>query len=175
MTRLFITGGPGSGKTMLARRLSAQLAVPRYEMDFIGWENGAGPERPPDVRLRDIHEIAMQPGWVAEGGLHLWTEELLEHAEQIVWLDLAWQIARWRILSRHMRASLAGTNKHRGLLKLYRFMGYARTFYTATEPRPGTRLAVGQKLQPFSEKVIHCQTSAEVEAFFSRITTFTQR
>ena len=170
MTRLFITGGPGSGKTTLAKRLSAQLSLPGYELDLIGWENGVGLERPPDIRLRDIHEIAVQPGWIAEGGLHLWAEELLEHAEQIVWLDLAWPVARRRILSRHMRASLAGTNKHRGLLKLYRFMGYARSFYTATELKPGTRLAVGQKLQPFSEKVIYCKTPAEVEAFFSQIT-----
>ena len=46
MTRMYITGGPGSGKTTLAKRISSQLTLPCYEMDLIGWENGVGAERP---------------------------------------------------------------------------------------------------------------------------------
>lgn len=169
MTRIYITGGPGGGKTTLARRFSSYLGYPCYEMDLIGWENGAGAERPIEVCLREVHEIAVLDNWMAEGGLHLWTEELLQCAEQIVWLDLSWSIARWRIVTRHLRASLAGTNKHRGLLKLYRFMHYAKEFYTSTQPNEGTRLAVAKKLQPYRQKLVHCRYPADVEAFFSRM------
>ena len=35
MTRIYILGGPGSGKTTLAKRLSDRLNVPCYELDLI--------------------------------------------------------------------------------------------------------------------------------------------
>ncbi|GAC1368562.1 MAG: hypothetical protein NVS2B12_37150 [Ktedonobacteraceae bacterium] len=169
MTRVFIIGGPGSGKTTLARRLSEQLNIPFYEMDLIGWENGVGRERPMEMRLRDVHEIAIQKDWVAEGWFRPWIDELQRAGDQIVWLDLPWRIARWRIITRHIRASLAGTNKHRGLLKLYRFLGYARTFYTSKQPGQVTRLEIARELQPYTSKVVHCQRPADVDAFLAQI------
>lgn len=138
-------------------------------MDLIGWENGVGAERPLASRLHDVHEIAVQADWVAESWHGSWTDELLESAVQIVWLDLPWKIARWRILMRHMRASLAGTNKHRGLLKLYHFMAYAKDYYTNTQPDQSTRLLVTKALHPYEQKVVHCQCPEDVEAFFSSL------
>ncbi len=173
MTRIFIIGGTGSGKTTLGRRLARQLNIPFYEMDLVGWENGAGAERPMEVRLRDVHEIAMQQDWVVEGWFRPWTDELQQEANQIVWLDLPWSIVRWRIITRHMRASLAGTNKHRGLLKLYRFLKYARIFYTSTphtQPKQETRLVIAKELQPYLSKVVHCRKPADVDAFLAQLT-----
>jgi shikimate kinase len=174
MTRLYIIGGPGSGKTTLAKRISHQLNIPCYEMDLIGWENGVGVPRPLEVRLREVHEIAIQADWVTEGGRSPWTDEFLQSAEQIVWLDLPWNTVRWRLVTRHMRASLAGTNKHRGLLELYHFMGSAKVFYTSTQPDHGTRLTVAKELQPYRHKIVHCRRPTEVEAFFTRMMALTQ-
>jgi broad-specificity NMP kinase len=42
MTCIYILGGPGSGKTTLANRISYQLTIPCYELDLIGWEKGVG-------------------------------------------------------------------------------------------------------------------------------------
>ena len=167
--RIFIIGGAGSGKTTLGRRIAQQFHIPFYEMDLVGWENGAGAERPMDVRLRNVHEIALLQDWVAEGWFPGWTDELQEEADQIVWLDLPWSIARWRIITRHMRASLAGTNKHRGLLKLYRFLRAARKFYTSQPPGHNTREEAAKDLQPYQSKVVHCQRPADVSAFLAQL------
>ena len=39
--------------------------------------------------------------------------ELLEAADIIVFLDLPWRVAYWRIITRHLRASLAGTGSEK--------------------------------------------------------------
>src|SRR4051812_11565326 len=75
--RIHIIGGPGSGKTTLARRLSARLSVPAYDLDTIAYESGAGRKRPLDMRLTDVRRIAADPAWVIEGAYLWWTDDVL--------------------------------------------------------------------------------------------------
>ena len=165
--RLHIIGGTGSGKTTLARRIGARFYIPFYELDTIGWEGGVGAERPLEARLHNIHQIAARPDWVVEGAFIGWTDELLRTADCIVWLDLPWRIAAWRIVIRHMRASLAGTNRHRGLLKLLRFLGHSRVYYFSKDPAIGdSRMITANHLAAYRDKLIRCRHPSEVEAFF---------
>lgn len=174
MTRIHIMGGSGSGKTTLAKNSALHLDIPYYEIDVVGWENGHGSLRPLEVRLRDIHAIALQPSWVTDNFFAGWTDELLEAADIIVFLDLPWRVACWRIIIRHLRASLAGTNRHRGLLKLYRFLVSVKKYYTSTDGAEGTRVAELRYLQPYNNKVIRCRKPSDVETFFCQVTAQAQ-
>lgn len=174
--RIHIIGGPGSGKTTLANQLVARLGAPVYDLDIVAFEGGAGARRPLDLCLADVQRILAQPCWVTEGIYLWWTDDLLRAAEHIIWLDPPWRVAAWRIVLRHVRAELAGHNRHRGWLKLLRFVRWTRTYYarkdmpTSTNPEgdgANCRVATAVYLQAYMDKVIHCRDSDDVQRFLN--------
>jgi hypothetical protein len=136
--------------------------MPLVELDAIGYEDGAGPARSPAARTADVKAIARQETWVAEGSFIEWTAPLAMAADHIIWLDVPWRIARWRIVSRHVRASLGGNNRHKGLLKLWRFLQSANRYYRSgegSENRDRTAIWLAQ----FGVKVNACCTDRELD------------
>ncbi len=177
--RIHIVGGPGSGKTTVALDLGRRLGVPTYDLDEVGYEGGAGDRRPLDARLADVCAIAAQPGWVTEGVFLGWTDELLRAADVVLWLDVPWRVAARHIIARHVRASLAGTNRHPGILRLLRFLRIAKRYYGSSEAGPvvldndgnNSRASTSGHLEPFRGKVVHCRSADEVETFLASLTS----
>jgi adenylate kinase family enzyme len=187
--RIHIIGGPGSGKTTLARRLGAQLHLPVYDLDKIAFDGKAYVERPLEVRLGEVHAIATQAGWITEGIFLGWVDELLATADVIVWLDgLPWHTAMWRIVTRFVQGGWLEVRRQRGLDRFMRFRDYARNtqqlvgvmfssreYYhsaatnVADEARRVTRAATASQLHPYRAKVIHCTNRDEVQAFVATL------
>lgn len=178
LRRVHVIGGPGSGKTTLSRQLAVRLGIPTTDLDEIAYAGGVGAKRPAAERLPEVRAIAAGPAWVTEGIYLWWTDDVFRAADVIVWLDLPWRVAAWRIVVRHIRSSLAGTNRHPGVRKLWRFLRSTRTYHieasskTAAAPDDDgaiTRALTAREWAPYAEKLVRCSDSAEVSSFLSRV------
>lgn len=107
-----------------------------------------------------------------------WADELLRAVDVILWLDIPWRVAAWRIIVRHVRASLAGINRHPGIIRLLRFLRIAKRYYRISETRSvvldndgnNSRASTSAHLEPFEGKVVRCRSVDEVEAFLASLT-----
>jgi hypothetical protein len=178
--RIHILGAPGSGKTTLARQLAAALAAPHHDLDPVAYEGGTARKRTLEERQASLKEIIAQSTWITEGSFLWWIDDLLYAADAVIWLDLPWYVSLPRILTRHVRLNLAGTNPHPGVRKLLVFFWHCRKYYLPSTARPPVapdddgalhRKWTLQYLAPFMTKVVHCRYPAEVDRFIEHVHT----
>jgi adenylate kinase family enzyme len=102
VSRILIYGVTGSGKTTLARRMSALTGLPWHSVDDLTWEPN-WVVVPDDEQRRRIGEICAGEEWILDHAYGKWREIPLARAELIVALDYP----RWLSLSRLIRRTLA--------------------------------------------------------------------
>src|SRR5438270_201678 len=101
--RVVVVGTSGSGKTTMAKALSAALGVPRIELDAINWQPGWRPISidAPDEFFRRVAEAAAADAWVMDGN---YSKAHWARATAFVWMDPGrWTVMRqviWRSFTR---------------------------------------------------------------------------
>jgi adenylate kinase family enzyme len=169
VTRIHIMGPPGSGKTVLGQRLASGLRIPFYELDSIAWEGGyPGIERSLNDRLGDVKRIAAQPSWVTEGIFLIWTDELLDAADQIIWLDIPLRVTFWRIVARRFKRSIARQNPPTGLRQQFRFIAQVFAYYVGKQ-RTDTRAFTKHHLQSYAQRLTRCRRVSDVETCYNAV------
>ncbi len=87
--RLVVVGTSGSGKTTMAKALSAALGAPRIELDAINWQPGWRDIaiQEPDEFFRRVAEAAAGEAWVIDGNYTKSRDAHWPRATAFVWMD----------------------------------------------------------------------------------------
>jgi hypothetical protein len=140
--RILILGRTGSGKTTLARELSAGLGVPHVELDSLYF----GPDfsRAPLSLLRERTSAAIAgERWVTDGNKRAVRDLVWPRADTIVWLDYPFYVSVWRLAKRArtrtlaLSAEAAQTDRRAGLPK--QMLAAATGVLTALRSHRGQR------------------------------------
>ncbi|ROR90944.1 hypothetical protein [Nocardioides aurantiacus] len=95
MKRVSVVGSSGSGKTVVASRVAAALAVPHIELDALHWGPDWTPATPGDFKVR-VEAATAADGWVIDG--NYWSKIgplVWDKADTVIWVSPP----RWRAIT----------------------------------------------------------------------------
>jgi predicted kinase len=170
--RIYIVGGPGSGKTSLGLTLSRRLGVPLLQLDEI-WgrlfgrdADGGVAEATHEFRKSLVAEYVTGDAWVIEGAEPPFLDALAETSDLIVWCDVRFAVAASRMIRRHVMADLRRDNRYPGYRRLYGFLRSVRGRYAAKPDLAGdpwtkwTRAHVADGARRHEQKVVRLGTGS---------------
>ena len=104
MNRISIIGSSGSGKSTVARRLSAALGIPWLELDSVMHQPEWTPIDNDEFQAR-VEEFTRQPRWLVDGNYtsHGIADIVWPRADTVVWLDPPRWVVMRRITGRTLR------------------------------------------------------------------------
>ena len=135
--RVYVVGGPGSGKTALAETLGARLGVAVVRLDDLWSEvyardaSGEIAESARRFRRELVARLVAESDWVVEGAEPPFLDALAEVSDVVVWCDIPFGLAAFRMVRRHVVAELRRDNRFPGYRRLYRFIRSVRRRYRA--------------------------------------------
>lgn len=140
--RIYIIGAAGAGKTTLAMRLGARLGYPVVHLDRLFlWP---GTVTAADERDALIAAWCARPCWIVEGAYPSWIEEFAAASDLIVWLDVPFQTAVWRMLRRYLLKDL---RRHALLTTWYRLRRSVAYYTEADSGEDSSRFAFDSLLR----------------------------
>lgn len=107
MSKIYIIGPVGSGKTTLARTLSKKLNIKYHELDKIVWDDDAGNRKRNPVEIKKLFDdILNDENWIIEDvGRDIFKRGISE-ADIVYYLDLAPTKIYIRITTRWIKQKL---------------------------------------------------------------------
>jgi adenylate kinase family enzyme len=135
MKRIVIIGNGGSGKSYLAKAMGSTSGIPVVHLDQLFWvPGGFNQKRPPEIVHAEIAALKKEEEWIVEGVFGELAERFLDHADQLVWLDLSWVVCRDSLIARGSESfkqldPIKAEENFRNLLT------WAENYWTRKDPR----------------------------------------
>ena len=155
--KVLIIGSVASGKSTLARKLSNKSNIKSYEIDSIVHDDVNNIKRKNEEQQRIIKKIDNQNEWIIEGTLRRNLYNLLEMADNIIYVDTPLIIRKKRILTRYIKQKL-GIEKC-GYKPSYKML---KNMYTWTKEFESKRKDFEDILKKYQEKVIVVKNSNDI-------------
>ena len=149
--KIHIIGGPGRGKTYLAKRLSLELGIVHYDLDDLQWDNtqnNYGTKRDPSERDALLSEILQKENWIIEGVYYAWCSQCFAEADKIYLLEVPRSTYRFRIIRRFIRRKLGMEKGKKETLKSLRAL-----LKWADKYQKENLVAIKEILKAYPEKV----------------------
>ena len=155
--KVLIIGSVASGKSTLARKLSNKSNIKSYEIDSIVHDDVNNIKRKNEEQQKIIKKIDNQNEWIIEGTLRRNLYNILEMADNIIYVDTPLIIRKKRILTRYIKQKL-GIEKC-GYKPSYKML---KNMYTWTKEFESKRKDFEDILKKYQEKVIVVKNSNDI-------------
>lgn len=102
MTKIFIIGLSGSGKTHLAKKIKKKIKIPHFDIDDIYWKRRwceINDKTFIKEKLDDF--LDKNDSWIIEGVYTDFVDGVIKKADKIIWLDFNRNLMSFRILHRY--------------------------------------------------------------------------
>ncbi|MEH7462273.1 DNA topology modulation protein FlaR [Bacillus thuringiensis] len=161
--KIHIIGSVGSGKTTLARMLSSQLHISYYELDNVVWRRSEKGDirNTPEERDGQLNDIVISDAWIVEGAHHTWVFQSLQHADIIIFLDVALSKRIYRITKRYI-LQLLGLEKAN-----YKpsFNMYLKMFKWTRDFERESKAEILHMLREYGDKVVVLKDDGEADMY----------
>jgi len=113
MTKIYISGAAGSGKTTYAKKLSKEFKINCFDLDEVKWINSGkngvfNTERPKEERVKLLNKILTEnENWICEGVYFQdWILPVVEKADEVIILNPPVYLRQYRIIKRSVKRLL---------------------------------------------------------------------
>ena len=162
--KIHIIGSVGSGKTTLARRLSAKMDLVHYELDNVVWKRceTGDVRRSERERHHHLQKILQSDAWIIEGVHYEWVKQSFKEADVIILLNPHYAIRTFRIIRRFIlqKLGLEKSNYKPTFAMLWKMFAWNRHFETVSKSE------IVSILSEYNGKLMILKNSKQLEKIF---------
>jgi len=149
LTKIYILGVSGSGKTHLGKILSKKLKIPLYDSDEVMFIKKFTKFRPKEKRKQLIGKISQKAKWIIDSRGSDWSRAPMKKADIIIWLQPNRFIRTFRIFKRYLSRKGKYEESLKSLINVIRYSwGYKKNMKNTSSYLEVSRFIEKNNLNP---------------------------